>query len=537
MSEVEMTPVHGLFKDYCSDFRKLRKFFRYNPRDLESAIGELQGTQQRRFTENQLNEIKLYNQKMGCDDETLKNIDKLGQSNTVAVVTGQQPAVFTGPLFTIYKTLTAIKLARHITDNLNIPAVPVFWNASEDHDFQEVSHIEFVNRDNHVVSLIYEPQADIERKSIFDVPLEPSLGFLIELLEGDTNESEFKEYLVNLIRNSLGRCYSLADWFSHQMQALFRGYGLIILDGHLPPCRQLARPVIGREIKVPLRSSRLINEIGQQLREAGYHQQITRKEDDVNFFLYAQGRRNKVRFKDEKFFIDNVGLEYNQTEMLDMLAEEPERFSPSAILRPLVQDHILPTVAYVGGPGEISYFAQMRKTYSMFELVMPVVFPRSRAVLIEANLARILERYGLQVEDARKSRKELIQMISSQKARNPIVQSCDNKLDAIQIVLDEFRRDVGEVEPTLVEPVDKLKRKIGYEMDKLRDKLIQTQQTDLDVIERQVDKLINHLFPQGKEQERIFNIYPYLFAHGIQLMQFLEKELDIFEFERQLVYV
>lgn len=532
-----MARVRELFADYCDDFQKLRQFFRYNPRDLENAVVELRGMQQRRFTEDELNEIKLYNKRMDCGDETLENIDKLGQDGAVTVVTGQQPGIFTGPLYTIYKTVTAIKLAKHITETMGTTAVPVFWNASEDHDFKEVRHIEFVNRDNRVISLMYEPQAEVEGKSIFDIPLEPSLGFLIDLLERDTNESEFKPYLVDLLRNSLGRCYSLADWFSHQMQALFGSHGLIILDAHLPPCRRLARPVIGREIKSAPKSSHLIAEVGKQLREFGYHQQIERKPDDANFFMYAQGRRNKVRTENGKFIVERVGLEYDQAEMLDMLAEEPERFSSSAVLRPLVQDHILPTVAYVAGPGEISYFAQMREAYSFFDLVMPVIFPRNRAVLVESKIAKILERYGLHVEDVRMSRKELLKTVASKRAPRPAVQSCDRKLDVIQTALDEFRREVSDVAPTLLEPVDKLKRKIGYEMDKLRDKLMQAQQTDLDVVEQQVGKLKANLFPEGKEQERVFNIYPYLFTYGIQLIPMLEQRFDIMSFDRQIIYV
>lgn len=532
-----MAQARDLVNDYCNEFPKLRQFFRYNPRDLQTALSELRGTQQRRFDETQLNEIKLYNKRMNCGEETLRNIDKLGENSTVAVVTGQQPGIFTGPLYTIYKTITAIKLARHISETSEMQAVPIFWNASEDHDFQEVRHVEFVNRDTRVISLMYEPQADIERKSIFDIPLEPSLAFLIDLLEGDTNESEFKPFLVDLLRNSLGRCYSLADWFSNLLQALFNPYGLIILDAHLPPSRQLARPVIGREIKVPVRSSRLINEAGAQLRALGYHQQIERKEDDINFFFYAQGRRNKVRFQQGKFIVERIGLEYDQTEMLDMLAQEPQRFSPSAALRPLVQDHILPTVAYVAGPGEISYFAQMRNVYSFFDLVMPVIYPRSRAVIVEAKAAKILERYGLHVDDVGKSRKELLEMITSQRAPRPIVQACDRKLEVIQTLLDELRRDVAEAEPTLVDPIDKLKRKIGYEMDKLHDRLVQAQDTDLDVAGQQVDKLKATLFPEGKEQERVLNIFPFLFAYGIQFIARLEKTLDINNFARQILYV
>jgi bacillithiol biosynthesis cysteine-adding enzyme BshC len=532
-----MAQARELFFDYCNNFQQLRQFFRYDPRDLQSAVSELRGTQQRRFDENQVNEIKLYNKRMDCGDETLRNIDKLADSSTVAVVTGQQPAIFTGPLYTIYKALTAIKLARRLTDTFGVSAVPVFWNASEDHDFREVRHVEFVNRDSRVISLLYEPQADIEGKSIFDIPLEPSLAFLIDLLEGDTNESEFKPYLVDLLRNSVGRCYSLADWFSHLLQALFNPFGLIILDAHLPPCRQLARPVIGREIKMPLRSTRLLNEAGAQLKALGYHQQIERKEDDINFFFYAQGRRNKVRFRQGKFLVERIGLEYDQTEMLDMLAQEPQRFSPSAALRPLVQDHILPTLAYIGGPGEISYFAQMRNVYSFFDLVMPLIYPRSRAVLVEAKVAKILERYGLHVEDVRKSRKDMLQLIASQRAPRPVVQACDRKLEVIQMLLDEFRREVGDIEPTLVEPVDKLKRKVGFEMDKLRDKLILAQQNDLEVAEQQVDKLKANLFPEGKEQERILNIFPFLFAYGIQFIALLEKSLDIERFEQQILHV
>jgi bacillithiol biosynthesis cysteine-adding enzyme BshC len=526
-----------LFADYCSEFERLRHFFRYDPRDLSAAMSELRGTQQRRFSANQLNEIRLYNKRMDCSNETLANIDKLGADGTLAVVTGQQPGIFTGPLYTIYKTLTAIKLAKHITDRFGIAAVPVFWNASEDHDFQEVRHAEIINRDNRVISLLYEPKADIEGKSIFDIPLEPSINFLINLMAGDTNESEFKPYLVDLLRNSLGRCYSLADWFSHLMQSLFNPYGLIIFDAHLPPCRELARPIIGREIKMPVRSSRLINEAGAQLRALKYHQQIARNADDVNFFFYAQGRRNKVRFKQNKFLVDRIGLEYDQNEMLDMLAEEPQRFSPSAVLRPLIQDHILPTVAYVAGPGEIAYFAQMRNTYASFELVMPVIYPRSRAVLIEPKIAKILQRYGLRVDDASGSRRDLLKAIVSQGTPSAIVQSCDRKIEGIQTILDEFRREVSEFEPALVDPVDKLKRKIGFEMDKLRDRLAQAGKIDTDLVEQQVEKLKAHLFPEGKEQERVFNVFPYLFSHGIQLISRLEKMLDISNFDRQEIYI
>ncbi|MBI4830639.1 MAG: bacillithiol biosynthesis cysteine-adding enzyme BshC [Candidatus Lindowbacteria bacterium] len=532
-----MNQARELFADYCNDFHKLRQFFRYDPRDLAAALHELRGTQQRRFNESQLNEIKLYNKRMDCSDETIANIQKLGSDGAMAIVTGQQPGIFTGPLYTIYKTLTAIKLARHITDHFGVNAVPIFWNASEDHDFQEARHVEIINRDSRVISLLYEPKADVEGKSIFDIPLEPPINFLIDLMAGDTNESEFKPYLVGLLRNSLGRCYSLADWFSHLIQALFNPYGLIVFDAHLPPCRELARPVIGREIKMPLRSSRLINEAGAQLKALGYHQQIDRKVDDVNFFFYAQGRRNKVRFKQDKFLIDRTGLEYDQTEMLDMLAEEPQRFSPSAVLRPLAQDHILPTIAYVGGPGEIAYFAQMRNTYSFFDLVMPVIYPRSRVVLVEPKIAKILQRYGLGIEDARKGRKELLKAIPSKGTESPIVQSCDRKLDSIQVILDEFRREVSNVDPTLVDPVDKLKRKIGYDMDKLRDRLAQAEGINPEVVEQQVEKLKTHLLPEGREQERALNIFPYLFSYGIQLIPRLERTLDIANFDMQPIYL
>jgi bacillithiol biosynthesis cysteine-adding enzyme BshC len=532
-----MAHLRELFDDYCEDFQKLAQFFPHDPRDIEAAVSGLGDVRHRRFTEEELDEIKLYNKRMNCGNETLANIDKLGQKGTFAIVTGQQPGIFTGPLYTIYKTITAIKLAKHVTEKMGVTAVPVFWNASEDHDFKEVRHIEFANRDNQIISLIYEPQSDVEGKSIFDVPLEPSLGFLIDLLERDTNETEFKSYLIDLLRNSLGRCYSLADWFSHQMQALFASQGLIIVDAHLPPFRQLARPVIGREIKSAPRSSALINKAGARLEETGYHQQIERKPDDVNFFLYAQGRRNKVRTRDGKFIIERLGLEYDQTEMLDMLASEPERFSPSAALRPLVQDHILPTLAYVGGPGEISYFAQMREVYSYFDLAMPLIFPRTRAVLVEPKTAKILEKYALDIDDARKSRADLAKLIASKRAPLPVVDSFDRKLEAMQVGLDELRREVGGVDPTLVEAVDKIKRKVGHEMDKLRDRLTQSQQTDLDIVERQVAKLKKHLYPEGKEQERVFNIYPYLFSYGIQLIPTLEERFDIMSFERQVIHV
>ncbi len=179
----------------------------------------------------------------------------------------------------------------------------------------------------------------------------------------------------------------------------------------------------------------------------------------------------------------------------------------------------------------------MRNLYSFLDLEMPVIYPRCRAVLIEAKAAKILERYGLDVDDAQKSMQELLELLSSRKPPRPIVQACDRKLDVMQMILDEFRREVSEVEPTLTEPIDKLKRKVGHEMDKLREKLAQSQQSEFDLAEQQVDRLRAHLFPEGKEQERVLNIFPYLFTHGVQFIPMLEKMLDITDFGRQVIYV
>ncbi|MCC6143710.1 MAG: bacillithiol biosynthesis cysteine-adding enzyme BshC, partial [Candidatus Hydrogenedentes bacterium] len=337
--------------------------------------------------------IREYNAALGAE--------KSFAGNEAVVITGQQPGLFTGPLYTVLKAITAIQLAARLQDRHGVPCVPVFWVGSEDHDFEEVRSAHVLTKDHAHRTLTYSPAADVAGMPMYRVPVEPTLHGLVDQLAAEVPGSEWREEIEAFLHESLDASDSFADWTARLLARLFRDTPLVLFAPHLPAARAAAATVIRREIDAPLHSTDLVNGQGARLQDLGYPPQVVKGGAECNFFLEVDQRRRKVTWQDEHFVLPELSKHFSQDELRGLTETDPGRFSPNVALRPVVQQALFPAAAYVAGPGEIAYWAQLKPVFNHFGLPMPCVYPRADATITSIKLNKIQRKLGLALEDLR----------------------------------------------------------------------------------------------------------------------------------------
>src|SRR6266487_4295472 len=378
-----------LFLDYLDFTPKVQQFYPRSPRFVEWAKDETPRIKYPADRRARISEIlERQNKSWGASSATLENIRRF-RSGACALVTGQQVGLFGGPTFSIYKALSAVKLAQE-AEKLGIPCVPVFWLATEDHDLDEVNQVHFPNVDGNIEILASATQAkkDAPVGSIsFGAEISEAVSKAAALL-GDSDASR-----------ALAECYrpgeSFGTAFAKLLAHVFCEYGVILLDGSDPELDRIAAPLFGAAINRTQELSTALIKRDEQLRETEYHQQVRITDSSTLLFVIRDGQRVPVHFQTGKFLI---GDEQISTEDLAALAKtSPDSFSPNVLLRPVVQDYVLPTLAYVGGAAEVAYFAQAGVVYEELVGRITPILPRFSATLIEPKAQALLEKYRLAV--------------------------------------------------------------------------------------------------------------------------------------------
>lgn len=456
------------------------------------------------------------------------------RGNEAVIITGQQPGIFTGPLYTIYKAITAVKLAAALEARHGVPCVPVFWIGSEDHDFQEARSVHVITRDHRVLPIDYAPPGDIEGRPMYRVPLNGVLHNVVDELAAETVGGEFRDEITAFLHDSLNRAESLADWTALLLGRLFRDTPLVLFAPHLAAARKAAAPIFEREIREPLRSTALLNETARRLDELGFPPQVIKGEDECNFFLLVNDRRRKVLYEDGMFIIPEEELRYSGTELLAMLQSNPERFSPNVALRCIVQQHVFPTtVAYVAGPGEIAYWAQLKPLFEFFEKPMPIVYPRVQCTLVSLKLTKLLAKSGLKIADLSRNPDELLDKTLRYSAQTPALDHTRQAKYEVAAILGSLAQELQRINATAANMVSGFQKEVERRFDRIERTLIQGDQTKLDATKAQLARLLNSLYPTRKPQERVLTIFSFLFEHGWDLMPRLIEAVDVGSFAMQ----
>lgn len=529
-----------LFLDYLRDPVALRKFYPEAVRFHHELPGRAPRVLASQKTDRNTlcDALRDLNRGWGAGEKTLTNIDLLRESDCLAVVSGQQAGLFTGPLYTIYKALSAVKLAGCLSQR-NTKAVPVFWMATEDHDFVEVARAEFVNRECQLGSVSVSTSLHQEGQPVGQVVLNESISEVIEQLLAQLPNSEFIDDLKVVLRDAWQPGRSYGDAFARMMTALLGSHGLIFLDPRDARLKQLAAPLYAEAARRAPEIAEAVEKRSRELEADGYHAQVVATANSFPLFLHDEsGARHALTRSDNgKYRIKTNPQEYSNDELAELALKDPEKFSPNVTLRAVVQDYLLPTVTYLGGAAEIAYFAQTSEVYRVLDRPITPILPRSSLTMIERHTGRVLERYSLKLADVFPGLDTVLARVVEEHLGAETAKSFTSSEEAVNAELDKLKEHLSAIDPTLSDALETGRRKISYQLEGLRTRFHRAQMARDEAAQRQIKRALDQLFPEKDLQERHINITSLLARHGRYVVDWIFNAINLESTEHQIVYL
>ena len=445
----------------------------------------------------------------------------LAHEDTVTITTGQQLSLFGGPLYTVFKTISVIHLARSLTRDTGKRVIPVFWLADEDHDFEEISVANLPERNG--MRQITLPCDTCARHAAGSIRVDQAFEqFRSEIYEA-LNPTDFREELISILDDAYAPGRSYREAFALLLSKLFSRHGLIfagsndpMVKSHVTKCMRIA---IARadEIKDALiRQSELL---GQH-----YHQQV-QITDSLLFWHDDEHGRVRLQHEDGHWQTES-GLSLSTEALLQQLDEAPERFSPNVFLRPLIQDALLPNAAYIGGPAEIAYYGQMRPVYDLFDMDMPFIAARLSATLVEPSVKRFLEELPFDFLDYIKRFEDLEQHYLRKFGNPELDEHFDTWKKRVEELTDEMTGLIGMDDPGLQKHSRAISKDYSNSIDKLRKKMVNAIRQKEEVQVNRIRKVKHALFPNDRLQEREISSIYYMNKFGVDIWDRILQELD-----------
>jgi bacillithiol biosynthesis cysteine-adding enzyme BshC len=425
-------------------------------------------------------------------------LERLSQPGTVTVVTGQQVGLFSGPAYTIYKALTAARHANDLSER-GSPAVPVFWLATEDHDFAEVNHGWVFDHAHHPVQLTLDGVTP-QNEPVGNIPID---RWPTSQLRAALKEFPFGDDVASLVEDAYTPGATMGEAFGNLLRRLLQPFGFLFIDPMHPSTRQLAAPMLRKAVTMAPELNQLLLQRNRELEAAGYHAQVHVDERTSLFFVLEKGKRIPVR-------------EIRCTS--DELACRGHELSPNALLRPVVQDFMLPTAAYVGGPAELAYFAQSQVLYERLLGHMPRLISRSGFTLFDDRSAKLMERYRLRIHDFFHGEELLREKIAARMVPPTLHDQFDKVTKETSDLLAGLQQNVESFDPTLGAALSKSRDKILYQLSKSRAKVAREMLRRDSRAAEDSSYLYGGIFPHKHPQERLYSILPFLARHGVDLI-------------------
>lgn len=531
-------PGHqNLFLDYLYEFENTERFYKINFRDTEKYAEVFEAvTSQERYHLTELKSIikEAYSDKQ-LSKQTERNIESLDEEKTVAIVTGQQLGILGGPMYTFYKIMTAVKLCAHLKEEHDeYKFIPVFWLEGDDHDFDEVKSMKVIDNSNSLKSISYDDGLDDEtnRGSVADIKFNNNIYDLFNELSESLRDTEFKKDLLDLLKKLYQPGKSFQNAFADLLFEFFDDSGLIIFNPTAEKVKKLLKPVFKKEIEDFREHSEDVVKTSAELEEY-YHAQVKIK--PINIFLKEDEGRFLLEPVDDDFRLKGKRKKYTKDQLLSILKEEPSRFSPNVLLRPICQDFLFPTGMYVSGPGEISYFAQVIPMYKEFNLHQPIVYPRSSVTILESNLEKVLEKNNLEILDIFSEEEVLNEKIINILSDIKIEPAFDESRKTMNELFDKLKNQIEELDPTLADAVDKGRDRSFNNIDQLFDKAKKARERQHETALRQIEKTRTILFPNGNLQERELNFIYFAHKYGLDIIKWIFDQVLINKFEHQVI--
>lgn len=503
-------------KAYATGQPELRPFYEYDV-NIEAFAKVIQAKGLQKINRSVLVET-LEEQYTGLEtsESVRHNIRALGEDHTFTIITAHQPSLFTGPLYYVYKILSTI----HLTERLNerypdYRFVPVFISGSEDHDFEEINHTHLFNK-----TLVWENEQTGPVGRMSTESLQPVVEQLFDILGDSPKAEELKAILGPAYRKE----HTYGEAAIHLVNALFKDYGLVVIDMSAAPLKRLFIPVLEKEL-FDQPSKDIVEATQSRLEAAGYDAQAFARQ--INLFYLTDQQRERIEQNGDTFEVLNTDLTFTPEEMRAELQAHPERFSPNVVTRPLYQEYILPNLAYVGGGGELAYWLERKEQFAHFGIPFPMLIRRNSVLWIDKGSIKRMKKLELGLDDLLLDVELLVKRYVKEHTENEL--SLKEEKKEIARIYAGIMEKAKEIENTLVKSVKAEQAKQMNSLGVLEGKLIRAEKNRHDIAINQIRSLVDKLFPNNGLQERHDNFMSLYLKHGRAFFDTLKEHLDPLE--------
>ncbi len=531
----------NLMLDFIYEFEKVEKYGLKNFKDIdviEKHLDEVAGLEiphRAKLVEIIKNQYEGLN---AVSQKTRKNINALLSNKTLAIIGAQQIGLFGGPLQYFYKILSIIKLTEKFNDIFEqYNFVPVFWLESEDHDFENAHKIYTYNYDKAVRKIAYDDGLPEEenRGSVGEIIFDKNLRGSFSELKKTLKKTAYTDELFDLLRSTFQEGISFKAAFKNLLFELFDKYGLIIFDGSAKEAKILAKRLFAESIENYEELAILGIESSAKLEEE-YHAHV--KIHPVNLFYLDAEKRRRIEPHEKGFKFGAKRKIYSRNELLELIDEFPERFSPNVILRPLMQDSIFPAAVIIAGENEMNYFPQIIPYYKYFNITTPLLYPRASVTLNENYLAKKIEAYNVKTEHLFfLDKKELARKIIYAKHNLNLEKIFAETAADIDLSMETLIEKLTALDPKLETAATEVKQGIAKLLEILNDKAHASFDARQQNILRHVKTLKNQFAPHGKPQENVINFAYFANHYGVGFLDQVYNEISLSAFMHQIITI
>jgi bacillithiol synthase len=506
-----------LFLDYIRGESELKHFYDKYPsvENFKEQIAEKKfSAENRKILCQELTvqyaELATPASRQGWSSEIKENLSLLALPNTFTITTGHQLNIFTGPLYFIYKIVTVINTCRVLSKAYpEYNFVPVYWMATEDHDFAEINHFRLEGKK-------YQWATD-QTGAVGRFSTESIKSLLSEIpgLPDFFKEAYQEKTLAEVVRK----------YVNH----LFGEQGLVVIDADSQDLKGLFKEVITNDIFKNTAKEK-VTKCSDKLASMGHNPQVFPR--DINFFYLDQNVRGRIEEQNGKFKVVDTALEFSKEEIVNLIETSPEKFSPNVILRPLYQETILPNLAYIGGPGELAYWFQLMPMFKEFKVPFPVLMPRNFGMVVPANILRKIEKADLSWEDVFVRKSELHKKIALENASGQVL--LNGQIEEMVKLFLKIKAQAAAIDQSLTAHVEAQSAKTKSNLETIENKFIRAEKRKQADRLRQVDDIIDYLFPNGGLQERTDNFLNF-YVTNPKFIDGLIGDFDPFDFRFQIL--
>jgi bacillithiol synthase len=452
---------------------------------------------------------------------------RLREPGAVAVTTGQQPGLLTGPLYTVYKALSAAALARILQRQWQRPVVPVFWVAGDDHDYAEASRATWISGDGNARAVALPPRPpDAPLTPLYREPLGPAIDEILGTLAADLPASEFRDATLESLRRHYRPSATIAGSFAGALAELLAPAGMVCLDSTHPAVKRIAARHLVRALGLARDLDRDLEQRADELRAAGVEPAVPVGDQASLVMLEGALGRDRLLIADGGFVTRRGRERFDQAALQRIAAAEPERLSPNVLLRPVIESALLPTVAYLAGPSELSYLALTPPVYERMRIPRQLVLPRWSGILVEPRVDRVLQKFNIELNDLLEPAGALEARLVRSQLPDEAAGALEALRRAVETGYEALARSAAEVDPTLSRPVQGTKNQVLAGLQDIEKKLVQHLKRRQEVELGQIAKARTLVLPENQPQERVLTIASFLARYGPALVTELSEAIE-----------